>query len=418
MRIVFFNPIGELGGAELFLLEMMQQIRRDSPDWELHLVTAADGPLLKRAVDSGVQATCLPWSPRLAGLGDSSAHHAGGSQLLLRCRQFWGLVRGGSEALSYTRRFNRLMKKLQPDLIHSNGMKCHVISGLSRLPIPTVWFMHDYLQCRRLMRRVLPCLSGRVTRLIANSQSVADDVAPLMPRLPIDVVYPGVDETRFYTAPGMPARLDQLAGLPATGEEIVRIGLVATYARWKGQDVFLQAAAQLKDHPVKLRFYIVGGPIYAAVSSQFTLDELRDLAADQGVDATVGFIPFQEEPAWIYRTLDIVVHASRQPEPFGRSILEAMACGRSVVAANVGGAAEIYEENVSAVGVRPGSAMELASLLNRLISDPAHREILAIAAAERAKTFTQLVMGQELRRIYEASSNAGKMIGSRVQHPG
>ena len=50
-----------------------------------------------------------------------------------------------------------------------------------------------------------------------------------------------------------------------------------------------------------------------------------------GVEAHVGFIGFQSEPVDIYRAADVVVHASTQPEPFGLTIVEAMACGRATV---------------------------------------------------------------------------------------
>lgn len=401
MRIVFANPIGGLGGAELFLLEMLQQVRQELPDAELHLVVGAEGPLVPRAEALGVHVTRLPWSSRLASLGDSSAHRMGGSRIGRWWRLGWQLAGCGTEAVVYARRFRQLMRRLQPDVIHSNGMKFHVIAGLSRVRVPTVWFLHDYLQSRGLMRRVLPRLSGRVTQLIANSKSVAADTAPLIPRPRMDVVYCGVDESRFFPGPGDPARLDYLAGLPPAGEGTVRVGLVATYARWKGQDVLLQAAAQLSEAAQPLRFYIVGGPIYASAASQFTREELQQQARDLGIADRVGFVPFQEDPAWIYRTLDIVVHASRQPEPFGRTILEALACGRCVIATQAGGAAEIFEPDVSAIGVTPGSVTELAAALQRLTGDAALRATLGQAAIQRAAEFSQVRMGRELVRIYQ-----------------
>jgi len=60
------------------------------------------------------------------------------------------------------------------------------------------------------------------------------------------------------------------------------------------------------------------------------------------IENRVGFVPFQDNPADVYRALDIVVHASTKPEPFGRTIVEAMACGKPVIAAQTGGAAELF----------------------------------------------------------------------------
>jgi len=59
--------------------------------------------------------------------------------------------------------------------------------------------------------------------------------------------------------------------------------------------------------------YIVGGPIYLTLGSQFSVAELRGRAAALKIAERVGFIGFQSRPADVYRALDIVVHASTRP---------------------------------------------------------------------------------------------------------
>jgi len=83
------------------------------------------------------------------------------------------------------------------------------------------------------------------------------------------------------------------------------------------------------------------------------------------IENRVGFVPFQDNPADVYRALDIVVHASTKPEPFGRTIVEAMACGKPVIAAQTGGAAELFTHDHDAVGVPPGDPAALAALSGR-----------------------------------------------------
>ena len=63
------------------------------------------------------------------------------------------------------------------------------------------------------------------------------------------------------------------------------------------------------------------------------------------------------------RALDVVVHASTEPEPFGLVIAEAMACARAVVVSRAGGAAEIIEPGVDALAHAPGDAAELAECI-------------------------------------------------------
>ena len=73
---------------------------------------------------------------------------------------------------------------------------------------------------------------------------------------------------------------------------------------------------------------MIGGTLYQTEGSQYDLEDLRRLAANLGLEGRVGFTGFVDEPAAAMRALDVVVHASTQPEPFGLVIAEAMAGGR------------------------------------------------------------------------------------------
>jgi glycosyltransferase involved in cell wall biosynthesis len=205
-----------------------------------------------------------------------------------------------------------------------------------------------------------------------------------LPQLPIALVRNGIDVEHFAPGPGDGRRLDELAALPPAGPDTLRVGLVATYARWKGQDVFLQAAARLAREALPVRFYLVGGPVYQTVGSQWTEAELRRQAADLLAGRRLGFLGFQQDTAAVYRALDVVVHASTQPEPFGLTIAEAMACARPVVVARAGGAAELFTGDHDAVGVPPGDAAALAAALRDLAADPARRQFLGDNARRTA----------------------------------
>jgi glycosyltransferase involved in cell wall biosynthesis len=178
---------------------------------------------------------------------------------------------------------------------------------------------------------------------------------------------------------------------------------VATYARWKGQEVFLEAAAQVLQAAAgrSVRFYIVGGPIYQTAGSQYTEAELRTKAAELGIAAHVGFIAFQRDPANVYRGLDVVVHASTQPEPFGLTIVEGMACARPVIVSQEGGAAELFTPGYDAVGVRPRDPAALAAAIGELLHDPERCQRLAANARQTAiRRFSRTRLGPQLLAIY------------------
>ena len=85
--------------------------------------------------------------------------------------------------------------------------------------------------------------------------------------------------------------------------------------------------------------------------------------------------------------LDVFVHASVVPEPFGQAILEAMAAGVPVIAAAGGGASEIATDEQDALLHRPGDAEDLAAALGRLAADAELRERLAAGGRRRAADF-------------------------------
>ena len=147
----------------------------------------------------------------------------------------------------------------------------------------------------------------------------------------------------------------------------MRVGLVATLGRFKGHEVFLRAIAQLP-RTLPLRAYVVSGSVYRTRGSEVSLESLQALAAELGIADRVGFTGFLAEPANAMRALDVVVHASTTPEPFGLVIAEGMACGRAVIVSAAGGAGEIVRPNVDALTHAPGDIDGLAAAIRTLVN--------------------------------------------------
>ena len=411
MRIVFFNPVGEIGGAERVLLLLLAELkncdsRNDAAKIEPLVLLGSDGPLRNEAERLGIAVDVLPLPAALLAFGDSqlSRKQGGGflSRLRILCRAALSLPVG----ILYLVRLRRKLRELAPDLIHSNGLKTHLVAALSR-PRRTqlLWHLHDFLGDRALVGRMLRMLRRRATLAVANSDAVRDDAAPLLRPLEITTIHNGIDVARFSPAPGDGASLDRLASLSPAPPNTVRVGLVATYARWKGHETFLRAAAEILRNapPAPLRFYIVGGPIYRTAGSQHSEQELRGLTAELGLANHVGFVPFQPDTAAIYRALDVVVHASTRREPFGLTIVEAMSCGRAVVTSAAGGAAEIAEPGTNCLAFPLGDVAELAAAIKKLADAPALRERLGQGGrATAADRFAAPVMGRAFAELYRS----------------
>jgi glycosyltransferase involved in cell wall biosynthesis len=398
VSIVFLSPTGQTGGAEAALHELLAGLRESYPSWSLRLIVASDGPLVARVEALGVPVQILPFPASLARLGDWGVGPGLWRRLL-----FLGRCAGiALPALGYLRRLRRLLQAQPPTVIHTNGLKMHVLGVWARPSGSAVlWHVHDYAGRRPFSARLLRRFAHRCAGAIANSRSVAADVRQVCGEvLPIHPVWNAIDLER-YSPRGARLDLDTLSGLPAA-DRVIRVGLVATFARWKGHETFLRALSML---PVSLsvRGYIVGGPLYDTAGSQVSLSELRTLARDLGVESRVGFTGFVPDTAAAMRALDIVVHASTDPEPFGLVIAEAMACGKPVIVSRAGGAAELTQPGVTSLAFEPGDAAALANRIEQLAGDAALRARLGQAgraAAEQAFNRRRLV--QQVAPIYQS----------------
>ncbi|HUA36461.1 MAG TPA: glycosyltransferase [Candidatus Binataceae bacterium] len=398
MKILFLNPGAELGGAERSLLFLIESLRSARPHWPVELIAGAHGPLLERARCLGATASVCEFPPSLARLGDSGSRAQASPMLAMA----GGIGRAALPSLAYLYGLRRAIERAAPDVIHSNGFKMHIMAAYARMPgCRLVWHVRDFVSARPAMSRLMRAHSNRAALAIANSASIADDLRSVCgDGLRIATVHNAVDLER-YRPDGIAADLDALAAMPAAAPKVVKIGMVATMARWKGQPVFLRAIKEVAKF-VPLRAYVVGGPIYQRDASQFSLSELKRLAADLGISEIVGFTGQVVDTAQVMRALDIVVHASVEPEPFGLVVAEAMACGRATVVAGAGGVMEIVTPGADALVHRPGDAADLANTIVRLALDSdLARRLGAAARLAAERRFSRDRMTAQILPLYE-----------------
>lgn len=390
MKIVFVNPVGVIGGAERVLLTMIAALLNTKPNIQLFLIVGTDGPLIEAAEKLGVQVKLVKLPEELNQLGDSA--FKGSNRAVMGLILLFRLVKILPNIGQYLREFQRSLQQLQSDLIHSNGIKTHLLIALAGIKdIPIIWHIHDFYSSRPLMARVLKGVSYGAKLGIAISEAVAKDAKTTLPKLPIKIIYNAVDINYFSPIPSPP-------------HTPLKVGLVATFARWKGHDIFLAAASEIiKTYPnLNVRFCIVGGAIYKTRGSQFSEQELKDKAAHLEIADKVDFLGFQQDIAQVYRDLDIVIHASTQPEPFGLAIVEAMACGKPVIVSQAGGAAELFTHNYDGVGVPPGEPKALAAAIIDLLDHPEKRQLLSENARKTAtKNFSHQRLGEQIITIYQ-----------------
>jgi glycosyltransferase involved in cell wall biosynthesis len=387
------------GGAETSLLTLLRALKRIEPAWDMTVVAPSAGPLLDGCRALGAAALALPYPPALDSLGESIT--AGRERRRAERHRLLGrTIRAAVTLPRYVSSLRRLLRGSGATVVHTNGVKAHIAAALSRpAGVRLVWHLHEYVQARPVTMQLLRRFVHRADAVVANSDSVRADAATAFGGAArVRRIYNAVDPDVFRPE-GSQLDLARLSGLPADGA-LPRIGLVATFARWKGHEVFIDAVGRLvRTRPV--RAYIVGSPVYATAGSQWTMAELKARVDAAGLSAAIGFTGQVGDVPSAMRALDVVVHASTRPEPFGMVIGEAMAAGRALVAARAGGAAELFVDRVDALGHAPGSAEELAARLDELVSSPSLRARLGCEARRAAcARFAPARMAAEFREAY------------------
>jgi glycosyltransferase involved in cell wall biosynthesis len=187
----------------------------------------------------------------------------------------------------------------------------------------------------------------------------------------VSIVPCGVD-TAVFTPRGPVA--------PRSGRP--RLLVLGRLVERKGQEDAVRALAAVPD----AELVVVGGPPAGAVDADPEVRRLRAVAAALGVADRVvfaGSVARDDVPAWI-RSADVVL-AVPWYEPFGITPLEAMACGRPVVATAVGGLQDSVADGVTGDLVPPRDPARLGEVLAALLADDARRAAYGAAGVRRAR---------------------------------
>jgi glycosyltransferase involved in cell wall biosynthesis len=202
----------------------------------------------------------------------------------------------------------------------------------------------------------------------------------------------GVDAERTIARVSCsPAEVRRALGLR---DDVVLAVMVGNIRQWKGQHVVLEALSHLgADVRDRLHVAFVG-----ATSPEF-LDyerELRATVSANALEAVVSFMGSRGDVPDFFNAADLALHASTIPEPFGLVVIEALALGTPVVAANTGGPAEIITPDCGML-FDPSKPQELAIILSDLVNDDERRARLKSAAPRRASEFSveEYVAGME-----------------------
>jgi glycosyltransferase involved in cell wall biosynthesis len=287
------------------------------------------------------------------------------------------------------------------DLIYANTQKALVVgalaSFLSRRPL--VYHLHDILSTdhfSRTNRRLAVTLANRFASLvIANSKASQAAFLEAGGRSDLThVVYNGFEPEGYQSDQSNISQLKK--ELELDGRFIV--GHFSRLSPWKGQHVLIEALAHC---PEDVTAMLVGDALFG---EQEYVQQLHQRVAELGLEQRVRFLGFRSNIPALMAVCDLVAHTSTAPEPFGRVIVEAMLCGRPVVAAQSGGAVELVEPGINGFLVPPGEPQQLAEVITTCRNQPEQTAATAQSARETASqrfhlTNTNQQIAQLLYRV-------------------
>lgn len=250
-------------------------------------------------------------------------------------------------------RLARLVREQQIQIIHAHLARDYPLAALAagRTGAQLVLTRHVLFPLKKIHRLTL----RRTARVIGVSQAVADGLRAgnIFPEERIVTIHNGIDLGRFSPAS------------PRDGNESLRVGMVGHLAPIKGPEEFVRAAAIVCRELDDVAFVIAGEDKSATGENRAHLEKLiRDLRLEDRIQLT-GWV---DEIPELLHTFDLFVSPS-QAEPFGLSIVEAMASGVPVIATASEGASEILFDHETGrlveIGDFAGLANEIIDLLNR-----------------------------------------------------
>lgn len=360
MRILLVEFTSAVSGAERSLLELVQGLRDEH---ELTLACPA-GPLADRGRRLGIEVLPIP-----------------ASQLTFRLHPRHTL-RGLAGMARAAHRLRAIVRALRPDVVHANSIRAGLLAiAAARGGSPVVVHCRDALPRGPAGATVRAGVLAGADCVVAISRHVATSFAGAgWAGRRITVIDNAVDLARFD-----PAALPASACRSALGLEdgALVLSVIAQITPWKGQDLAIRTLAELRRRGREALLLIVGEAKFVGASTRHDNRaferELHALVEALGLAGHVRFLGERSDPERILAATDVLLVPSTE-EPFGRTIIEAMAMGVPVAATSVGGPREILHDGLGGRTVEGRDAAGWADAVEELAGRCAERRKAARAA--------------------------------------
>ena len=363
-RILYVTHIPSIGGAEVSLLGLLERLDRTRFD---PLVVLPGKGLLANHV------TKLEVPVVLLRLYDGGRRHPWPF-----LNSVWQLV--------------KLIKREKIELVHANIERVNrTVTVAARLAgVPQICHVRN-IQTKESFRHFFVALSPF---LIANSRATEQSYAEYMrPSQTSYMIYNGVDLRRFDTAPG------QMRSEWGIGAKAYVIAQVSRIVPEKGIHLFIKALSVVVNRHPNVWGVIVGDT--SVDGNQDYQQRLQRQVVELGLSQRVLFTGHMDNMPKVYGAIDLLVQPSIA-EPFGRTLIEAMAMRLPVIGTRAGGAVEVVEDGGTGLLVLPNDANELTQAILTLMEDRMLADRMGQAGRERVeRLFTVQIHAKRIQEIYQ-----------------
>lgn len=373
MKVLYLSITSEIGGADLALLRTVREL--DRAEFQPVVAVPGPGPLVEAYQAAGAQTVFFPLK-----------------RLRKTLNPLWYLSYMGSFGAT-CRKIADFIRENGVDVVHSNSLPNLFGARSARLAgVPHVWQVRELDLRPRLVRAALVRRALRgADRIVTVSGTVARELFGQR-REKVSVVYDAVDLEGFRPDPAAGARLRGTFDLPPESQ---LAGMWCRFDEWKGIPVAIRAAGLLARDLPGFRLLVAGGP---TAGHEGYARELKRLAEREAPGAVVftGWLDPEAVPGFV-AGLDVAVHASTDPEPFGLVIAEAMAAGTPLVAPRLGSPLELVEHGADGLLYEVANPAALAVATKRFLDDAELRR--SSAAAGRAKAEQLFDVKKNVRKL-------------------
>jgi glycosyltransferase involved in cell wall biosynthesis len=287
----------------------------------------------------------------------------------LKPRAFPGLVVSMFRA---RRTIRARARALDAAIVHVNSSALLVAAVIGRPGgARLVWHLHEIITQPRLLAwvfRTLPVVTS--DRVVVVSSSVESHLRPSwLARRRVRVVYNGIERRN--------RRPMELSG---TGYPIV--AFAGRLNRWKGYEIFVEAAGCVGKTNMEVRFVVAGSP---PEGEEWREADLTHRIEKTGLGERIKALGYCADVPSLFDFVQVVVVPSLWPDPFPTVVLEAMRSGCAVIATDHGGPPEMIQNELSGLLVPPGDLEALAAAIERLAADESLRKKLGAAAEARVR---------------------------------